>query len=65
MQTYEEKLNELKKVNEQLSKTDIPLAELVSLYKKAQGLMDELKKELEESKLTIASVTEQTEANVQ
>ncbi len=65
MQTYEEKLEELNKVNEKLSRTDIPLAELVSLYKQAQKLMDELKKELEESKLTIVSISEQAEADVE
>ncbi len=57
MKTYEEKLEELKKINEELSNSELPLSSVVELYEKAQALMDELRSELEKSKLTIDSIS--------
>lgn len=57
MKTYEEKFEELKKINERLTATDIPLAEVVELYEQAQTLMNELKTELEHSRLVVEHIT--------
>lgn len=56
MKTYEEKLEELKKINDQLADADLPLAQVVEYYEKAQVLVDELKSELEKAKLVVESI---------
>lgn len=58
MKTYEQKYEELKKMNEMLSDADLPLAELVEIYEKAQRLLSELKEELEASRLTVEKISE-------
>ncbi|MDO4753454.1 MAG: exodeoxyribonuclease VII small subunit [Bacillota bacterium] len=57
MKTYEQKFDELKRMNEKLSSPDLPLAEMVEIYEKAQILMNELRDELEKSKLVVENIT--------
>lgn len=45
-------------MNEMLSDADLPLAELVEIYEKAQRLLSELKEELEASRLTVEKISE-------
>lgn len=60
MKTYEQKLDELKGINEALSDSELPLAQVVELYEKAQTLLAELKDELEKSKLLVESISKGT-----
>lgn len=57
MKTYEQKFEELQCINEKLTTAEIPLAEIVELYEKAQKLMIELKTELDNSKLVVENIT--------
>lgn len=58
MRTYEQKLDELKSLNDQLMNAELPLAQAVALYEKAQLLMTELKEELEKAKLIVDGLGE-------
>lgn len=54
----DEKLNEIKKITQELSRQDISLEESIKNYEKGKKLIDEVRKELEKAELAVKVINE-------